>query len=562
MDNLDDIRAKQTEWENGAIQEWLKQAPERESEFVTQYLQWPVRRLYTPLDLEEVGFTYSGDLGFPGDPPYARGTEPTMYRSNLWAMVQTTGFGTGEDANRRWRYMLDQGLTGFIIEYDLPTTHGLDSDHPLAAGEVSRTGVAIDTLADMERALDLPFEKIKHMTSVCNAPQPVNMAMIIAALEKKGVAPELVNLLMVNGILIEFICVGRYIFPPGPSLRIATDVFEYSVKHYPNWTPISIISAQLYAARATPVQELAFSFSIAMAYIDSLLNRGMGIDTVAPYFSFVISVDMDFFESIAKIRASRKVWAKLMRDRYGAKDPRSLKIRIMGSPGTMSLTLQQPLNNIARLGTMMLACALAGDGQQMNIPLHDEAHALPSDEAVSIGSAIQHIVAYETGAADTVDPLGGSYYLEYLTRKIEDAVFEEIDKVDRIGGALKGIESGYFQKELAESAFRYQKSLELGKRKLVGVNILRRDEKETPIEIFKMGPEVEKRQIAGLQEVKRQRDNDRVREALAGVKEAAQGDANLVPPILDAVKAYATIGEICGVLREVFGEYRPGVITI
>ena len=560
-DEIGRIRAKKEEWEKTTLTERLAKAPERKPEPVTQSLKWPVKRLYTPLDLEEIGFDYLKDVGFPGEPPYTRGTEATMYRSNLWAMVQTTGFGSGEDANRRWRFLLDQGLSGFIIEYDLPTTHGLDSDHPLAEGEVSRMGVAIDSLADMEKALDLPFEKIKHMTSVCNAPQPVNLAMIIAALEKKGVPPESVNLMIVNGILIEFICVGRYIFPPRPSLRIATDVIEYCIRNFPNWTPISIIGAQLYAARATPVQEMAFSFSIAMAYLDSILERGLGIDTVAPYFSFVTGVDMDFFESIAKLRAYRKIWARLMRDRYGAGDPRSLRLRLMGSPGTMSLTLQQPLNNIARLGIQMLACVLGGGGQQMNIPLHDEAHALPSEEAVSVGAAIQHIVAHETGAADTVDPLAGSYYLEHLTKKMENEVFDEIAKIDHLGGAIKAIEGGYFQKELAEKAFEYQKAIEEGRRKLVGVNILTKDMAE-PLEIFQADPAVEKRQIEGLHKLKRERDSDRVREQLGRVKEAAQGSGNIVPPIVAAVKAYATEGEICDVLREVFGEYKPEMTMI
>jgi len=560
-DEAQRIRARQKEWEKTTLEECFAQAPERKPEPVTQSLKWPVKRLYTPLDLEEAGFDYLKDVGFPGEPPYTRGTEATMYRSNLWTMVQTTGFGSGEDANKRWRYLLDQGLSGFIIEYDLPTTHGLDSDHPLAEGEVSRMGVAIDSLADMEKALDLPFEKIKHMTSVCNAPQPVNLAMIIAALENKGIPPGSVNLMVVNGILIEFICVGRYIFPPGPSLRIATDVLEYSIRNYPNWTPVSIIGAQLYAARATPVQEMAFSFSIAMAYLDSILERGLDIDTVAPYFSFVTGVDMDFFESIAKLRAYRKIWARLMQDRYGARDPSSLRLKLMGSPGTMSLTLQQPLNNIARLGIQMLACVLGGGGQQMNIPLHDEAHALPSEEAVSVGAAIQHIVAHETGAADTVDPLAGSYYLESLTKKMENAVFDEIEKIDKLGGAVKAIEEGYFQKEMAEKAFEYQKAIEEGSRKLVGVNTLAKEAEEAP-EIFQVDPEVEKKQIENLQRLKRERDSERVVETLRMVKEVAQGDGNLVPPIIEAVKAYATEGEICDILRDVFGEYKPEMATI
>jgi methylmalonyl-CoA mutase N-terminal domain/subunit len=417
--------------------------------------------------------------------------------------------------------------------------------------------VAIDSLADMENALDLPFEKLRHLTSVCNAPQPVNLAMILAALEKKGVSPESFTLLMPNIILIEFICVGRYIFPPRPSLRIATDVIEYCIENHPNWVPIAIVGAQLYAARATPVQEMAFSFSIAMAYLDSVLARGKDIDAIAPHFSFITGIDMDFFESIAKLRAYRKIWAQLMRDRYRARDPRSLRIKMMGSPGTMSLTLQQPLNNIARLGIQMLACVLGGGGQQMNTPLHDEAHALPSEEAVSVGAAIQHIVAHETGVADTVDPLAGSYYLETLTKRMEQAVFEEIDKIDRMGGAVSAIEGGYFQKELAEQQVQRQRDIEEGRRKLVGVNLLRKPGEERGIEMFAVDPEAERRQIEGLRRLKQQRDADRVKQTLSRVRDVAQGEGNLVPPILDAVRAYATGGEICDALREVFGEYKP-----
>jgi len=557
----EEIDSQRERWNRETLQPAIESLGERKDAFTTQAMKWPIKSLYTPADLDEIGFDYLIDNGFPGEYPYTRGTEPNGYRTQLWAMTQVTGFGTGADSAQRWRAMLDSGLNGLIVEYDLPTTNGLDSDDPLAEGEVCRAGTAIDSLPDMEAALDIPFEKLKHLTSVCNAPQPVNLAMIIATLENKGIDPSSFTLLMPNAILIEYTCVGRYIYPPAAGLRISTDVIEYSIKHHPNWVPIAIVSAQLYAARATPVQELAFSFSIAMEYLDAVLARGLEIDEVAPYFSFITGIDMDFFEAIAKLRAYRKIWARLMKERYGAKKAESLRLKLMGSPGTMSLTLQQPLNNIARLGIQMLACVLGGGGQQMTTPLHDEAHALPSDEASAVGAAIQNIVAHETGAADTVDPLAGSYYVETLTKRMEDAVFEEIEKVDAMGGALRAIETGYFQKELAKQQYARQREIEDGSRKLVGVNHLEREEDSSSIEMFKLDPSAEERQIANLAKVRAERDEVKVERCLAQVEAAARGSANLVPPILEAVKAHATHGEICNVMREVFGVYHPDSST-
>ena len=557
-ETLGDEKAR---WERETLKPGVDRDGERLEAFATQSLKWPIQSLYTPLDLEQVGFDYLKDSGFPGEFPYTRGTEANGYRSHLWTMSQVSGFGTGADSAKRWRSMLEQGLNGIIIEYDLATTNGFDSDHPLAAGEVCRAGTAIDSLEDMEAALDLPFEKLEHLTSVCNAPQPVNLAMIIAALAKKGVDPASFTLLMPNAILIEYTCVGRYIFPPKAGLRIATDVIEYTMENHPNWVPIAIVSAQLYAARANVVQELAFSFSIAMEYLDSVLARGFEIDRVAPYFSFITGIDMDFFEAIAKLRAYRKIWARLMRERYGAESPESLRLRLMGSPGTMSLTLQQPLNNIARLGIQMLACVLGGGGQQMTTPLHDEAHALPSQEAVAVGASIQNIVAHETGAADTVDPLAGSYYVESMTKRLEQAVFAEIEKVDAMGGALAAIEGGYFQKELAKQQYQRQRDIEEGRRKLVGVNLLHRPDEKQSIETFRLDPDAEKRQIESLRRLRSRRDAKRVEECLAAVEAAARTDTNLVPPIQRAVEAYATQGEICDALRNVFGVYHPDSLT-
>jgi methylmalonyl-CoA mutase N-terminal domain/subunit len=366
---------------------------------------------------------------------------------------------------------------------------------------------------------------------------------------------------MPNAILIEYTCVGRYIFPPEHGLRIATDVIEYVIRNHPNWLPISVVSAQLYAARANPVQELAFGFSIAMQYLDSVLARGFRVDEVAPYFSFITGVDMDFFEAVAKLRAYRKIWARLLAERYGAKSREALELKLTASPGTMSLTLQQPLNNIARLAIQMLACALGTGGQVMTTPLHDEAHALPSEEAIAVGAAIQQIVAHESGVADAIDPLAGSYHLEVMTKRIEAAVLDEIGKIDAMGGALAAIRSGYFQRELAREQFERNRALEQGTRTLVGVNRGGRAEDASSIEIFRLDPESERRQIERLRAVRARRDAAKVADALERVREAAEGDRNLVPPILEAVKLYATQGEICDVLREVFGTYTPDSLT-
>lgn len=551
----------EAEWQERTRVPFLEGRGERKSEFRTQAMRWPVKALYTPADLEAIDFDYLRDVGFPGQFPFTRGTEPNGYRSDLWTMSQVTGFGTGTDWAKRARYMLEEGLQGLIIEYDLPTTNGLDSDHPLAAGEVGRAGTAIDSLADMEAALDIPFDRLRHLTSVCNGPQPVNLAMIIAALERRRVDPRSFTLQMPNAILIEYTCVGRYIYPPEHGLRIATDVIEYTIRNHPNWVPIAVVSAQLYAARANPVQELAFSFSIAMQYLDGVLARGFDIDEVAPYFSFITGVDMDFFEAVGKLRAYRKIWARLMKERYGAKKPESLQLSLMASPGTMSLTLQQPLNNIARLGIQMLACALGGGGQTMTTPLHDEGHALPSEEAIRVGAAVQNIVAHETGAADTIDPLAGSYYVEHMTRTMEDAVFAEIETIDAMGGALRAIETGYFQRELAREQWERNREIEDGSRKLVGVNHLEVSDEQRGIEIFRLDDAVESRQVERVRGVRSERDAGHVKRTLEDVRGAARSGANLVPPVLEAVRAHATHGELCDAMRDVFGEYHPDSLT-
>lgn len=554
----DNMIAETARWEAETRAPFVAAQPERRDPFVTQALKWPIKPLYTPADLDAVGFDYLKDLGFPGEYPFTRSTRPNGHRSAFWTMTQVTGFGKGEDWAKRARFMLDQGLSGLILEYDLATTNGYDSDDPMVEGEVGRAGMALDSLEDLENAFDLPFDKLKYLMSVCNAPQPVNLAMIIAALEKKGVDPRDFVLHIVNGILIEYTCVGRYIYPPEHGLRIATDAIEYIIRHHPNWAPLSIISAQLQPAKANPVQEIAFSLAICCAYIDATLERGLDIDTVAPYLNhFVVNVDMDFFEGICKLRAFRKCWARLMKERYGATRPEALKIRLMTSPTTIALTLQQPLNNIGRLAIMATACALGGAGENMTTPLHDEAHSLPAEEAIRVGAALQHIVAHETGVAETIDPLAGSYYVETLTKQMEDAAFAAMEKIFAMGGAVKAIETGYFQRALGREQYERNKDLEEGRRKWVGVNHLVLPEEKREIEIFRLNDDMEEQQVEKVRALRARRDQPAVDAALDKVREAARNGDNLVPVCLAAVKLYATHGELCNAMRDVFGVHTP-----
>ncbi|TCJ37071.1 methylmalonyl-CoA mutase family protein [Parafrankia sp. BMG5.11] len=552
----DDVRAEEQRWRRDTRAPHLQTNPERREEFRTQALKWDIKPLYTPADLEDIGFDYAADSGFPGEYPYTRSTRANGHRSDFWTMTQVTGFGKGADWAKRARYMLDQGLSGLILEYDLATTNGFDSDNPIVEGEVGRAGMALDSLEDLESAFDLPFDRLKYLMSVCNAPQPVNLAMIIAALEKKGIDPADFVLHIVNGILIEYICVGRYIYPPEHGLRLATDCIEYIIRNHPNWAPLSIISAQLQPAKANPVQEIAFSLAIASAYLDAVLERGLTIDEAAPYLNhFVVNVDMDFFEGVCKLRAFRKSWARLMRERYGASTSAALKIRMMTSPTTIALTLQQPLNNIGRLAIMATACALGGAGEAMTTPLYDEAHALPAEDAIRVGAALQHIVAHETGVAETIDPLAGSYYVETLTKQIEDAAFVELEKIFAMGGALKAIERGYFQSELGREQYERHKDLEEGRRKWVGVNHLKLGEEKREIEIFRLDDRMEDEQAAKVKDLRAKRDQGAVDKALEAVRAAARDRANIVPPCIAAVKVYATHGELCDAMRDVFGEH-------
>ncbi len=529
--------------------------PERKKQFVTGS-NVPVSRVYTPLDQKD--FDYTTKLGLPGEFPYTRGVQPTMYRGRLWTMRQYAGFGTAEESNARYKYLLEQGQTGLSVAFDLPTQIGYDSDHPLSEGEVGKVGVAIDSLADMEVLFDgIPLDKVSTSMTI-NAPAAVLLAMYIAVAEKQGVAPEALNGTIQNDILKEYIARGTYIFPPAPSMRLITDIFEYCSKHVPNWNTISISGYHIREAGATAVQEVAFTLADGIAYVEAAIRAGLDVDEFAPRLSFFFNAHNDLFEEVAKFRAARRVWAHIMRDRFGAKNPKSWMLRFHTQTGGSTLTAQQPDNNIIRVTLQALAAVLGGT-QSLHTNSRDEALALPTEEAVRIALRTQQIIAYESGVAETVDPLAGSYYVESLTDRIEKEVFQYIKRIDDLGGAVKAIEQGYIQQEIQDSAYAWQMDVEKGERIIVGLNKFQIKE-NPPKGLLRVDPAVGERQKQKLVALRAGRDQKAVDSALASLRCAARGTDNLMPPILEAVRAYATLGEICGVLREEFGEYRPNVM--
>jgi methylmalonyl-CoA mutase N-terminal domain/subunit len=534
-------------------QKVLNRFPERKDTFTTAS-GIEVKPLYTPQDLEQLN--YNRDLGFPGEYPFTRGIHPTMYRGRLWSMRQYSGFGTAEESNRRYKYLLEQGQTGLSIAFDLPTQIGYDSDHPMSEGEVGKVGVAIDSLDDMERLLaGIPLDKVSTSMTI-NAPAAVLLAMYIAVAEKQGIAPEKLNGTVQNDILKEYIARGTYIFPPRPSLRLVTDTFAYCSKHTPNWNVISVGAYHIREAGSTAVQEVAFAFANAIAYIEAALKAGLDIDAFAPRISWIFNTYNNFFEEIAKYRAARRLWARMMKERFGARNPKSCMFRIHIQNGGSSLTAQQPLNNVIR-GTIHALASVLGGTQSLAICSYDEALALPTEESVQLSLRTQQIIAYESGVTATPDPLAGSYYVESLTTEIERQVEAYLEKIDALGGALPAIEAGYMQKEIQESAYRYQKELEEGTRVVVGVNKFQTD-KTAEGQWFRVNDTIARTQRERLTTLRNKRDNRAVKEALARLADtAANEDENIVPVILEAVRAYATLGEICGVLRQVYGEYHP-----
>lgn len=511
------------------------------------------QRLYTPLDIEDSD--YGEKLGFPGQYPFTRGVQPTMYRGRLWTMRAYAGFATAEETNARYKYLLEAGQTGLSVAMDLPTQIGLDSDHELSHGEVGKVGVAIDSLADMEALFDgIPLDKVSTSMTI-NGPAAVLLAMYVAVAEKQGVKPETLKGTIQNDILKEYIARGTYIFPPRPSMRLITDTFEYCSKNIPKWNTISVGAYHIREAGASEVQEIAFAFANAMAYIDAAIKAGQKVDDFAPGISWIFTAGLDFFGEVAKFRAARRLWARIMKERYGASVPKAQMLRVHVHTAGSVLTAQQPLNNVVRITWQALSAVLGGI-QSMACCAYDEAIALPTEESATLALRTQQLLAYESGVTDTIDPLAGSYYIETLTDKIEKEAYDYIDKIDRMGGAVAAIEQGYMQQEMAAHAYEYQHEVELGKRTVIGVNKFKDSKKLAEQDVLTADLSVGERQIARLEKMKAARDNEAVKAALEKLREAAKGTENLMPYLIDAVKTYATLGEICGVLREEFGEYK------
>ncbi len=552
---LERICREEERWEKETVAKSLEKLPER-GEFLTSS-DIPVKRLYTPADIAHLD--YFADLGFPGKYPFTRGVYPTMYRARFWTMRQYAGFGTAEQTNHRFKYLLSQGQTGLSVAFDFPTQVGYDCDHPMARGEVGKAGVSVSTLRDMEIVFDgIPLDKITTSMTI-NAPAAVLLAMYIVVGEKQGVPQSMLDGTVQNDILKEYVARGMYIFPPKPSMRLVTDIFEYCAKNVPKWNTISISGYHIREAGATAVQEIAFTFANAIAYVQAAIERGLDVDKFAGRLSFFFAAHNNLFEEVAKFRAARRLWARVMRERFGAKNTASWMLRFHTQTSGVSLTAQQPINNIIRVTIQALAAVLGGT-QSLHTNSFDEAYALPSEQAVTIALRTQQIIAYESGVADTIDPLGGSYYVEYLTSEIEGKAEKYIEQIDEMGGAVAAIEKGFMQREIMESAYRYQKEVENKKRIVVGVNEFISEEK-TPIKILRIDPEIEKALIKRLNDVKKQRNNAKVKEALDSLRKAAEKEnVNLMPFIIQAVKEYATLGEICDTLRQVFGEYKPPFI--
>jgi methylmalonyl-CoA mutase N-terminal domain/subunit len=555
MDKDDDstigLRNSFAEWEKKVEAETAKR-PERASRFET-LSGIPVKRLYTPLDVQHID--YLNDLGFPGQYPFTRGVQPTMYRGRFWTMRQYAGFASAEESNRRYKFLLEHGQTGLSVAFDLPTQIGYDSDHPLSMGEVGKVGVAIDSLQDMETLFaGIPLDKVSTSMTI-NAPASILLAMYMAVAEKQGVRPEQLNGTIQNDILKEYSSRGTYIYPPQPSMRITTDIFAYCSQNLPQWNTISISGYHMREAGCTAVQEVAFTLANGIAYVDTAIKAGLDVDKFGPRLSFFFCCHLDFLEEIAKFRAARRLWARIMKDRFKAGDPRSMMLRFHTQTAGCSLTAQQPYNNIVRVAYQALAAVLGGT-QSLHTNSMDEALSLPTEQAVQIALRTQQLIAYETGVAETIDPLAGSYYIESLTDEIERQAVDYIEKIDKMGGSPRAIEQGFIQREIEKSAYEYQMAVEKNKRVVVGINKFQAGE-EPPFSILRVDPRVRLLQMEKLEKLKKERDQSRVEHSLKALGEAARGKDNLMPFILEAVKAYATLGEMCDVLRGVFGEYRP-----
>lgn len=551
-EKMQSIAKAKEAWNNGMVAKTLAKNKERRETFETTS-GIPVERLYTPVELS--GFDYEKDLGLPGQYPFTRGVQPTMYRGRFWTMRQYAGFATAAESNKRYKFLLEQGQTGLSVAFDLPTQIGYDSDDSIAQGEIGKVGVAIDSLEDMETLFNgIPLDKVSTSMTI-NAPASILLAMYIAVAEKQGVSADKLNGTIQNDILKEYAARGTYIFPPTPSMRLITNIFEFCSQHVPQWNTISISGYHIREAGSTAAQEIAFTLADGIAYVDAAIKSGMNVDKFAGRLSFFFNSHNDLLEEVAKFRAARRLWAKIMKERFKAQDPRSWMLRFHTQTAGSTLTAQQPENNVVRVAIQTLAAVLGGT-QSLHTNSKDEALALPTEDSVRVALRTQQIVAYESGVCDTVDPLAGSYYVESLTDKLEEIAQDYIDKIDSLGGAVKAIEQGFIQKEIADSSYSYQKDVEAGRKIVVGMNKFQI--KEKPVEgLLRVDPAVGEAQILRLKALKAARDNMAVQAKLDALKQGAKSDTNLIPLILDAVRVYATEGEICNVLRDVFGEYRP-----
>jgi len=514
----------------------------------------PIKELYTPEDIK--GFNYDKDLSYPGEYPYTRGIHPTMYHGRLWTMRQFSGFGSAEDTNKRYKYLLKQGQTGLSVAFHLPTLMGVDSDHPLASGEIGKCGVAIDSLADMEILFDgIPLNKITTSMTI-NPPAAVLWAMYIAVAEKQGVSPNVISGTIQNDMLKEYIAQKTFVFPPEPSMRLIVDTFEYGSKKVPRWNTISISGYHIREAGSTAVQELAFTIRDGIEYVEWALKRGLKIDDFAPRLSFFFNSHNDFFEEIAKFRAARRMWAKIMKKRFGAQNKRSWLLRFHTQTSGVSLMAQQPYNNVVRVAVQALAAVLGGT-QSLHTNSLDETYALPSEEAVTIALRTQQIIAHESGVTHSIDPLGGSYFIERLTCEMQEEAEDYIKKIDDMGGMVKAIEMGFPQKEVIDSSYEYQKALEKEEKLIVGVNAFQSEHE--PISILEIDEQVAEHQLKRLKEIKKTRNSSKVKNRLSDLKRAAKDDENLMPYILECVREYATLGEVMETMAEVFGRYQEPI---
>jgi methylmalonyl-CoA mutase N-terminal domain/subunit len=547
--------AAERAWEETVLNPTLKKSPDRAADFTT-VSSYPIRRLYTEADLAD--WNPARDLGEPGQPPYTRGIHPAMYRDRLWTMRQFAGFGSADDTNRRFRYLLSQGQTGLSVAFDLPTLMGYDSDHALSEGEVGKCGVAISSLADMEALFDrIPLADVTTSMTI-NSPAAPIWAMYLAVAEKQGADWQKISGTLQNDILKEYIAQKEYIYPPEPSLRIVTDTIEFGAKHTPKFNPISISGYHIREAGSTAIQELAFTLRDGIEYVERCLRRGMRVDDFAPRLSFFFNAHSDFFEEIAKYRAARRIWQQAMRERFGATNPRSWALRFHSQTAGCSLSAQQPYNNVVRTAVQALAAVLGGT-QSLHTNSLDEAWALPTESAATIALRTQQIIAYESGVTNTADPLGGSYFVETLTNEVERGARDYIEKIDALGGMVAAIERGFPQREIADAAYRYQVAVDRKEKIVVGVNDYFVEEQ--PIETLHIDETVARSQAARLRKLRADRSNAEVERRLNSLRHAAAGDENLMPRLLDAVKSYATLGEICDALRQPFGVYQEVAIT-